>query len=214
MASGPVRDMIPVARSFLRVPIHAMIHRTIPVGTVVCLLSLAVGATTLPKRTTRDLLERSDRVCCVECNSCEARLDRASGIVFTHVRFTVLEEMKGAGERSFEIRIPGGEAGGVRTVVVGMPRFTRGQESVLFLKRTMTSGTSVDRPAKTRWVVSLAHRGHVPIRKDKSGKRRLTGFVTGFRDLAPLHTGLEEFRTAVRGELKRLSAAKIKTRSK
>ena len=191
-----------------------MIHRTIPVGTVVCLLSLAVGATTLPKRTTRDLLERSDRVCCVECSSCEPRLDRASGIVFTHVRFTVLEEMKGTGEKTFEIRIPGGEAEGMRTVVAGMPRFTRGQESVLFLKRAQPTGSTVDRPAKARWVVSLAHRGHVPIQKDKSGKRRLTGFVTGFRDLAPIHTGLDEFRTAVRGELKRLSATKIKTRSK
>ena len=185
-----------------------MPHKITSVAAVVCLLSLAVGATTLPKKTTRDLLEGSDRVCCVECASCEARLDRATGIVFTHVRLSVLEELKGGGEKTFEIRIPGGEAGGVRTVVAGMPRFRPGQEAVLFLKRATEAGSAVGGPVNRRWIVSLAHRGHVPIEKDKSGKRRLTGFVTGFRDIAPVRTGLDEFRTAVRDELKRLSAAR------
>ena len=136
------------------------------------------------------------------------------GLRMTRARLAVLEEMKGGGERTFDVRIPGGEAEGVRTVVAGMPKFRSGQEAVLFLKRAKPVGAPARTSASTQWVVSLAHRGHVPIHKDKSGERRLSGFVTGFRALAPVRTGLDEFRTAVRYELKRLSAARKTLRSK
>ena len=109
-----------------------------------CLLAGATPATTFSRTNTRDLVHLAERVCCVRCLSVEPRLDARTGLVFTHARFQLVEAMKGRGDNAvIEVRVIGGEAGGVRTVVAGMPRFAPGGECVLFLGKRNRAGFPV-----------------------------------------------------------------------
>ncbi len=166
--------------------------RRMPGGLLV--LCAAALATTLPRTSTRDMVRDAHVVVCAECTSCRPRLDPRTGLVFTQVKLRVLETLKGEPERpTLELSILGGEAGGVKTVVVGMPRFTAGRESVLLLKRRKDGA----------WLVSLAHRGHIPIQRDKKGRRHLGTRVSGFKELAGLERlSLDAFRMAVLREVR------------
>ena len=158
----------------------------------VCLVCAAgATATTLPSDTTAALVLQSERVCCASCESVEARVDPRSGLVFTHVRLRLLENLKGSGSGdTVELRIVGGEANGIRTVVAGMPRFRPGRESVLMLGRKNRLGYPV---------LVAGGRGVLPLKADKSGQRRLAARVSGFGDLSGKQgVHLDEFRTAVR----------------
>jgi hypothetical protein len=158
----------------------------------VCLLCAAgARATTFPSDSTASLVLQSERVCCASCESVEARVDPRSGLVFTHVRLRLLEDLKGSGTGdSVELRIVGGEANGIRTVVAGMPRFKPGRESVLMLGRKNRLGYRV--------LVS-ASRGVLPLKADKRGVRRLTGRLSGFGELSGKSgVRLDEFRAEVR----------------
>ena len=157
-------------------------------------LCAAAPATTLPRTSTRDMVREAHRVVCAECTSCRPRLDPRTGLVFTQVKLRVLETLKGDPEGpTLELSILGGEAEGIKTVVAGMPRFTAGRESVLLLKRRKDGA----------WLVSLAHRGNIPIQRDKKGRRHLGARVSGFKDLAgPKRISLDAFRTAVLREVR------------
>lgn len=157
-------------------------------------LCVAAPATTLPRASTREIVRDAHRVVCVECSSCVPRLDPRTGLVFTQVKLRVLETLKGEPEGpTLELSILGGEAGGRKTVVSGMPRFQAGRESVLCLKRRKDGA----------WLVSLAHRGHVPILRDKKGQRHLGARVSGFKELAgPGRISLDAFRTSVLREVR------------
>jgi len=153
---------------------------------VLLLICTLTSATTLPRATTLDIVREAQRVCCVRCESVEARVDPRSGFVFTHVRLRLLEDLKGKAEgATVELRIVGGQIGDVRTVVAGMPRFRKGGESVVMLGRKNRQGYPV---------VIHAGRGVLPLRKDKRGRRHVAVRITGF-DLAD--RTLDSFRSAV-----------------
>ncbi len=168
-------------------------------GALLALLAAAAPATTLPDRTTRDLLVEAERVCCLSCASIEARRDPRTGIVFTHVRLDLLEDMKGVSPSgTVELRLAGGEAEGVRTVVPGMPTFRLGEEAILLLGPPNALGHPV---------LLDAGRGVVRLRKEEDGTRILASRVTGVEDLAgKRRVALGEFRTAL-GEVLRVAAA-------
>jgi hypothetical protein len=157
-------------------------------------LCAAALATTLPRVSTRDMVRDAHRVVCAECTSCRPRLDPRTGLVFTQVKLRVLETLKGAPEgATLELSILGGEAEGRKTVVSGMPRFAAGRESVLLLKRRKDGA----------WLVSLAHRGSIPILRDKKGVRHLGTRVSGFKDLAAKkRISLDAFRISVLREVR------------
>ena len=158
---------------------------------VLCLLAGATPETTLSPATTKELTHLARRVCFVRCESVEARLDPATGLVFTYPRFKLVEELKGTGERGvIELRLVGGEAGGVRTVVAGMPRFRRSGECVLFLGKRNRLGFPV---------LVQAGRGAIGLRRAKRGERTLARAVDGFGELkGRKRVTLAQFSTAVR----------------
>ncbi|MHC4955464.1 MAG: hypothetical protein ACYTGZ_16550 [Planctomycetota bacterium] len=138
--------------------------------------SAATEATTFENVTTAELARRAARVAVVRCDSCRAIRDRQSGLVYTHVRLRLLEDLKGRSAGStIDLKLVGGEADGVRTVVVGMPRFVSGEESILLLGKKNAEGYST---------VVAARRGMVRMRRDKQGVRYLRDRVTGFDTLA------------------------------
>ncbi len=159
---------------------------------VVCLWAGAAPATTFSNKTTRDLVNMAERVCCVRCEGVEQRLDSASGLVFTHVRLRLLEDMKGRTEGTVvELRLIGGRAGNAVTEVDGMPKFSRGRECVLLLGKDNRLGYPV--------LVS-ARRGVFPLKRDKkTGERHLECIVTAMPGLPEARrVTLERFREAVK----------------
>ncbi len=164
-------------------------------GALLALIAAAAPATTLPDRTTADLLLEAERVCCLSCATVEPRRDPRTGIVFTHVRLDLLENLKGpAPSSTVELRLVGGEADGVRTVVPGMPVFRAGEEAILLLGPPNALGHPV---------LLDAGRGVVRLRKERDGTRLLAGRVTGVESLAgKRRVSLADFRYALGDLLK------------
>jgi len=160
-------------------------------GAVAILLPGPLLATTLDPATTAELVRRAERVSCAKCESCEARRDPRSGLVFTHVRLTVLEDLKGRSPSStLALRIVGGRDGSIATIVPGMPRFDPGKEVVVLLGKRNRAGYPV---------VVQASRGVHRLRRDEDGRRYLRGVVTGFEELrGKRRVSLDDFRAAVR----------------
>jgi hypothetical protein len=55
----------------------------------------------------------------------------------------VVSYLKGGPEETIAFKVPGGRLGRYRSVVVGAPVFTRGDEAVLFLKSNLAHGESL-----------------------------------------------------------------------
>ncbi len=165
-------------------------HRSMAALAFALLMAAAAPGTTLSTETTFDLIVQAERVCCAAVDSVESRRDPRSGFVFSHVRLRLLEEMKGRSEAPvIELRLPGGRADGVETVVPGMPRFEKGAEAVLLLGPLNRDGFPV---------VLQASGGVLALRADKTGRRCLCAPVTGLRELeGAREVTLDSFRTAV-----------------
>jgi len=171
------------------------------IGAAACLLLMAVPtpATTYRRLSTADLVRRSERVSCVACESVEARVDAATGIIFTFVRLRLLEDLKGRSASStVTLRIVGGRVGRRAMVVAGMPVFHRGEEAVLLLGRRNRAGYPV---------LMQARRGVLRLRKDRRGRRYLQGRVTGLPGAAGSR---RVFLDAFRGAVKRLGRESVK----
>jgi len=167
-------------------------HRPLAVGAFALLLAAAAPGTTLSSETTADLIVQAQRVCCVAVDDVESRQDPRSGFVFTHVRLRLLEDIKGTGDgAAVELRLPGGEKDGVRTVVPGMPRFEVGEEAVLLLGKRNSDGYPV---------VLQASGGVLPLRTDRAtGRRCLCRPVTGLKELEDeREVTLDAFRAAAK----------------
>jgi hypothetical protein len=148
-------------------------------------------ATTLTRETTEDLVRRAQRVSCATCEHVEMRRDPRLGLVFTHVRLRLLEDLKGVSTAgTIELRIVGGRDGDVETVVAGMPRFKVGQEAIYLLGGRNRAGYPV---------VLQARRGVLPLRRGPREQRFLAARVSGIAELrGKRHVSLDSFRGAVR----------------
>ena len=168
-----------------------MIRHALAAAALVCLAAALAPATTFSRETTQDLVLRARQVCCAACEEVEARRDPVSGMVFTHVRLRLLEDLKGQSpSSSIRLRIVGGRAGGVETVVAGMPTFRPGEESILLLGAANRAGYPV---------VLQARRGVLRLRRDKRGDRYLATPVSGIKELrGRQRISLDAFRGAVK----------------
>jgi hypothetical protein len=157
---------------------------------LVCLPATLAPATTFSSATTGDLIARAQRVCCVTCEGVETRRDPLTGMVFTHVRLRLLEDLKGVSTAgTIRLRLVGGRSGSVATVVAGMPRFRVGEETVLLLGPPNRAGYPV---------VLQARRGVLPLVRGPREQRHVRGPVTGIPELrGRRRISLDRFRAAV-----------------
>lgn len=63
----------------------------------------------------------------------ERRASKRGAAIFTKVTFDVLENFKGSSESPRTLDFMGGSLGGETMIVEGMPRFSHGQEVILFV---------------------------------------------------------------------------------
>lgn len=128
----------------------------------------------------------------------EATRDR--GGIVTFVTLAVDESLKGGTHASITFRVPGGEIGRYRRVVVGAPRFDRGDEVVVFLAARGPSVPYVFGLSQGVYRVSRASGramvGPPPARLEGASGRRLVRGDPARRPL-PLADFVGEVRAAI-----------------
>lgn len=107
------------------------------------LLSAAIPAagTTLARMGLEQLTARAAAVVRARCAAVEVRTD-ARGM-WTLTTFERVESWKGIVPQRFQVRLPGGAAGGLRETVAGAPQFSAGEDAVLFLEPLRSGGWTI-----------------------------------------------------------------------
>jgi len=101
----------------------------------------AIRATTLARLSIDQLAAAADGVARVRCTGAESRWE--NGAIWTVTTFDVLEPMKGNLPKQVVVRLPGGKVGHMTAAVDGTPRFSSGEEAIVFLERARNGGYSV-----------------------------------------------------------------------
>jgi hypothetical protein len=137
-------------------------RKTIFAVCAAAVLAAAAGATTLARMSLRQLAKAAHVVVRARCLASESRWQ--GGEIWTFSRFETIEAFKGAPPAGFTVRLIGGQAGGIESVVAGVPRFFPGEEVILFLNPVAGGDYSV-----TAWV-----EGTFRVRRGAGGERFVT----------------------------------------
>jgi hypothetical protein len=128
----------------------------------------------------------ADRIVVADVLSTRATWDGAHRTIFTTVEIAVRESWKGdapAG-RQLTLRQLGGTVGDIELTVRGMPVFTTGERSLLFLRRSQVVGMSQGKrnlrwqAAEQRWLVEPADHTDV-VMVGPGGRLRAAGADPG-----------------------------------
>jgi hypothetical protein len=94
----------------------------------------AASATTLVPATLTDVVNGSQLIVHGRVSDVEARTTADRRSIYRVVTLTVDDALKGGVGRTVTFRVPGGQMGRYRRVVVGAPSFAVGEEVVVFLR--------------------------------------------------------------------------------
>ena len=108
-----------------------MRFRVLMILALLVVQSAAVSATSVVAFSFDSLCEASARIAHVKVLG--SRSIEVDGGIRTETRFQVFEGIKGEPVQEIVIALPGGQVGDKRMTVPGMPHFTEGEETVLFL---------------------------------------------------------------------------------
>jgi hypothetical protein len=98
-------------------------------------------ATTLKRMSVADLSRAAHTVVRARCAANSARWD--AGEIWTFTTFDVEETWKGSAPAQITVRLLGGSSGNFTSTVSGVPRFSPGEELILFLERTPAQDFSI-----------------------------------------------------------------------
>ncbi len=168
----------------------------------VAMMAGPARATTVVRFAFDSLCVRAQTIAYVRCMDIESFLDEERGQILTRSRFQVMESMKGTPGREIVLTLPGGTVDGHTAYVPGIPRFSPGEETVLFL-------TGPDRYGLP-WPMGLGQ-GCYPVRTAEEGETRiqLQAGVTPLPDGAlfkpvsshPFDVSLQAFLSRIRQTL-------------
>ena len=95
------------------------------------------------RSTTAELARSADGVVLANCVKSEARIDEATGLIFTYTTFKVDEKLKGEYGDEIVLRIVGGTVGDKTISSPFLPRFTQNEDVILLLGPNNTKGYPV-----------------------------------------------------------------------
>ena len=113
-----------------------------PVILILLICSLQAAATSVLPVSLQRMAKSAETIFHGTAIGNEVRLDQASGRVATYTTFKVIEVIKGSPGATHTIKQIGGQLPGsnVRQVIHGVPRFTVGEEYVIFLPKASSLG--------------------------------------------------------------------------
>jgi hypothetical protein len=163
---------------------------------LLCVASVPVVATVLVSMDLTELVSRAGTV--VYGRVVETRAVVVEGRTETIVTLGVPSYLKGEGGREVEFRVPGGLIGRYRTVVVGAPVLSEGDEVVAFLIRD--AGQIATVVGFSQGVLKVSRRGSdatpmvlsPPISRDGRAQRIVRG--DGAERFVPLATLVQDVR--------------------
>lgn len=141
---------------------------------VTLLLGSSALATSVLKMSLRDLAKNSESIVLARVEDASARYD-ANKEIYTYITLRVLDPVKGmkaehsngknaTPDQLITIRQIGGIVGNIASVVPGMPKFTKGEEVVVFLSKKDSAGYP--------WVMGL-QQGKYSVVTDDQGMRHV-----------------------------------------
>ena len=91
----------------------------------------SLGATTLQKLTTDDMIKQSTAI--VRATVIGSYTAQRGSDIYTYYQFQVTETLKAGPAKLAEVAVPGGTINGLRQFAAGAPGLTKGQDYVIFL---------------------------------------------------------------------------------
>jgi hypothetical protein len=148
-------------------------------------IRLPTRATTLKRMSVADLSRAAHTVVRARCITNSTRWD--AGEIWTFTTFDVEETWKGSAPAQITVRLLGGQAGNFTSTVSGVPRFTPGEELILFLERTPAQDFSI-----VSWMQGTFRIGH----SGTTGQEIVTQDTAAFPVFDPASNNFET--TAIR----------------
>jgi len=163
-------------------------------------MATAASATTLERMSLAKMAVAAPVIVRARCGG--NSVAREEGEIWTFTSFDVEETWRGSPPARITVRLLGGSMGDITSHVSGVPRFTPGEDVVLFLQPTARSDFSI-----VSW-----EQGTFRIRQDASGTQALVtqdtaSFATfdpatrQFRPAGIRNMALDQFRARVRTAL-------------
>ncbi len=168
----------------------------------------AIRATTLARLSLDQLAAAADAVAQVRCTAAESRWE--NGSIWTVTTFAVAATWKGNVPAQVTVRLPGGRVGHLTAAVDGAPKFTPGDEAVVFLERLPTGGFSVAGWVEGTFRIALdPQTRRKTVTQDSSAFAVFDTATRKFRAEGIRRMPVEQFRARVAAAIAR---AKEKTR--
>ena len=162
----------------MRRSVSKIIFWLVPLTLLIQMSSLSsASAAVMPERSLADLVSIADVICTGQVLSLDSQWDPDQDMIVTIVTLEVEEYLKGSGEPTLQIQVPGGIVGDEGLKVTGTPVFQEQERVVLFLKSGRT-----DRPGGQRHHVVSWAQGKFRIETDSESGDELFD-----RDLRGVH---------------------------
>jgi hypothetical protein len=182
-------------------------HALIPAILLLALdASQPAGGTTLVRMSLAQITQAAQVIVRARCMGNSTGWD--AGEIWTFTSFEIEEVWHGSAPSQISVRLLGGRAGNITSTVSGVPRFSPGEEVVLFLEPTPRGDFSIvsweqgtfriRRDARTGEEIAMQDTASFPV-FDPATRRFET---IGIRDL-PVATLRSRVDAAVRGEVRR-----------
>jgi hypothetical protein len=153
-------------------------------------------ASTLARLSLDQLAWAADGVARLHCSSTVSQWE--NGSIWTLATVDVVESMKGNLPAQLIVRVPGGRMGHLTATVDGTPKFSPGDDAIVFLERSRAGGYSV-----TGWVEGTfrisrdPQTGHETVTQDSSAFAVFDVASHAFRVEGVRRMPLEQFRARV-----------------
>jgi len=153
----------------------------------------AVRATTLARLSLDQMAGAAEGVARVRCEATESRWE--NGSIWTLTIFEIVQSMKGDLPPRIVVRLPGGKVGPFTSTVEGAPRFSRGEETIVFLERSRAGEYTVSGWGEGTFRIALdTHSHHELITQDSSGMPLFDAGTRTFRAEGIRKMPIELFR--------------------
>ena len=178
-------------------------RKRIVLSFAIAMLASSAGATTLARMNLRQLTAAATAIVRARCLGSFSAWE--NGEIWTRTRFQTLESFKGTLPAEFTVRLVGGQVGAIESIVSEVPRFSPGEEVVLFLDPTKGGDYAV-----TAWV-----EGTFRVRHDRAGRAFITEDSAGqlVYDRATRKFRVEEIRSMRLNEFRKRMRGLVNTKS-
>ena len=181
---------------------HARIKMQVLLSVSALAIAAAVQATTLARLSMEQMAAAADHVARVRCTASESEWE--NGAIWTVTTFAVLESMKGTLPPQVKVRLPGGRMGHLTATVDGTPKFTPGDDAIVFLEQTRPGEYSVTAWSEGTFRISRDLRtGRETVTQDSSALGVFDPATRAFRTEGVRRMPVEQFRARVASAIER-----------